>query len=132
MEVTDEMVKRLRERIEFHCYVGRGEYGFHDLRLALEETLSAPAEPEVVVTEEMGQAGRDAATFEGFANESYTVFYGRIYRAMFNARPKEDPASHWIPMGGICFKCGDDNIFDLKKHKCSQIKWAHRRKDDPT
>lgn len=44
IEITDEMVARLRERIKFHCYAGPeyGGYVWTDLGLALDDTLNSP------------------------------------------------------------------------------------------
>ena len=97
IEVTDEMVERFCDYVNTH-----EGYAYRD---ALEAALNPPPEPEIVVTEEMVNAGR--STYPGtLPKDLATVAMineacRRIYRAMRKLEPKAEPfVAHAVPAPG--------------------------------
>lgn len=110
MIVTDEMVRRaakhLRMTVTGYAYDrhGKGDYTeTHDphpdqIRRALDAALNAPAEPEIVVTREMADAGGKEYKFyreSEYRAQSWSVndFATCIYRAMRKLEPKAEGPS---------------------------------------
>lgn len=93
------------------------------VRAILEAALNPPPEPEIPVTQAMKAAAHFVATcgwstfqVKGLTATQICGLYEPIYRAMAAKAPKPEwfvRSSSWN-----CLKCGDSNIFDIKRHVC--------------
>ncbi len=114
IEITDEMVERA------WATMPDAPQGFlkADLERALNAALNPPPEPEIVVTEEMQEAGAAwLASYRG--NLAWAASFAGIYRAMYAARPKDDP----VP--------GKHNHYHYRANDNACRPIFHRRQDDP-
>ena len=129
VEVTDEMVRKLREmqlQIDGKCEA------FETVRLILEATFNPPAEPEIVVTAEMQQAGLNAYYHQhnpppnNWTNPHRLEEITRTYRAM----RKLEPQSSSNGVGPFLNKVGNVRYDHYRKGDSIGRYHSHRRKDD--
>ncbi len=110
--VTDEMVERFLRAVP-----GAVAPSFNATKLALDAALNPPAEPEIVVTQEMALAGEDVLVERRGCGMMMVNVAADVYRAMHKLAPSACSHAWTIGWGGggadgkgrsarQCSKCG--------------------------